>query len=73
LIIILYQGTTVPISCLAPPSLRLRGNVKISQALVLPYVKRLENEIVRMLLVAVSIVCQLRELVSIASVQIKRD
>jgi hypothetical protein len=36
---------------LAPPSLRLRGNVKISQALVLPRVKRLENEIVRMLLV----------------------
>ena len=48
-------------------------SVKISQALVLPHVKRLENEIVRKLLVAVSIVCQLRELVSIVSVQIKRD
>ena len=65
LIIILYQGTTVTISCLAPPSLRLRGNVKISKALVLPHVKRLKNAMVRMLLVVVSLVCQLRELVSI--------
>ena len=39
--------------------------VKISKALVLPHVKRLENEMVRMLLVVVSLVCQLRELVSI--------
>ena len=39
--------------------------VKISKALVLPHVKRLENETVRMLLVVVSLVCQLRELVSI--------
>jgi hypothetical protein len=43
----------------------LRGNVKISKALVLPHVKRLKNAMVRMLLVVVSLVCQLRELVSI--------
>ena len=50
---------------LAPPSLQLKGNVKISKALVLPHVKRLKNETVRMLLVTVSLVCQLRESVSI--------
>jgi len=41
----------VPILCLAEPSLRLRGNVKISKDLVLQHVRRLENKMVRMLLV----------------------
>ena len=41
----------VPILCLAPPSLQLRGNIKISKDLVLSHVKRLENKMVRMLLV----------------------
>jgi Zn-finger protein len=50
---------------LGSSKLQLRGNVKILKALVLSHVKRLENEMVRMLLVAVSLVCQLRESVSI--------
>jgi len=50
---------------LGSSKLQLRGNVNILKALVLSHVKRLENEMVRILLVAVSFVCQLRESVSI--------
>jgi hypothetical protein len=46
-----WYKLSVLILYLAPPSLRLRGNVKISKDLVLPHVKRLENKMVRMLLV----------------------
>jgi hypothetical protein len=48
---LLYFSVTVPILCLAPLSPRLRGNVKISKALFLPHVKRLENKMVRKLLI----------------------
>ena len=50
---------------LGSSKLQLRGNVKILKALVLSHVKRLENEMVRMLLVAISLVYQLKESVSI--------
>jgi len=50
---------------LGSSKLQLRGNVRILKTLILSHVKRLENEMVRMLLVAVSLVCQLRESVSI--------
>jgi len=39
---------------------KLRGNIKILKALVLSHVKKLENEMVKMLLVAVSLVCTMQ-------------
>ena len=45
-----FYHITVPILCLAPPSMRLMGDVKISMVLVLPRVRRLNNKAIEILL-----------------------
>jgi len=56
---------------LGSSKLQLRGNVKILKALVLSHVKKLENEMVRMLLVAISLVCQLKVTINLTFLTLK--